>query len=149
MNPGRLRVNVNRRGSQQSIPAKRDSYFLPLALLLREAHNRADFRAAIRGHARHCKRRTQGQHRGQQQNCASLQHVQRVLHKKKMLVFRKARGLTPLTPLAFNANAAATPYNSISRAQPAPGHQSRPPQPPAAAEKSAHPARPLRKSHES
>jgi len=71
-------MNINRRGSNRSIPARRDSYFLPLTLLPRKADDRANFHASIRTHAGHSKRSTQRQHCGQQQNCASLQHVQRV-----------------------------------------------------------------------
>jgi hypothetical protein len=73
-----MRVKANWCGSSPGIPACLNPNFLPLTLLFRKADNRAYFRAAVRGHARHSKRRTQGQHRSQQQNCASLQHVQRV-----------------------------------------------------------------------
>jgi hypothetical protein len=40
-------VKANRSGSNVSIPAPRQTNFLPLALLCRKAHNRANFRAAI------------------------------------------------------------------------------------------------------
>ena len=81
-------MKANRSSSNVSISARRQTNLLPLALLLRKADNRANFRTAIRGHTRHSKRRTKCHHRGQQQNCASLQHVQKVLHNKKKRIGR-------------------------------------------------------------